>query len=400
MSLIATHLNLIKPSPTLAIVKKSLELKRQGRDIISLGAGEPDFDTPDNIKEAAIKAIRDGITKYTNVDGMPELKKAVQNKFLQENNIKYDLDEIIVSSGGKQVIYNLFMASLNPKDEVIIPAPYWVSYPDMVMLAGGRPIFVHCGIQDNLKLNIEALEKVISNKTKWLIINSPSNPTGASYSYQELANIAKLLGRYPNLNVISDDIYEHIIFNNFKFYTLAQIAPDLKDRIFTVNGVSKAYSMTGWRIGYGAGNKSLIKAMNIIQSQSTSNPCSISQMAAIEALTGSQDFIKPNAEKFQEKRDLTLSILNDIKGINCYKPEGAFYVFPECNKLFGLKTPTGKVIKDSNDLGEYLLEDHDVAVVPGIAFGSEGYFRISYATSLDNIEKACQRIKNACDQLT
>lgn len=400
MSLIAKRLDIIKPSPTLALVKKTFELKKLCRDIISLGAGEPDFDTPNNIKEAAIKALRDGFTKYTNVDGILELKQAVQTKFKYENNLDYELDEIIVSSGGKQVIYNLFMASLNQGDEVIIPSPYWVSYPDMVMLAEGIPVFVNCGIDSNFKLTAEALEQVITQKTKWLIINSPSNPTGAAYSYQELADIAELLRKYPNVNIMSDDIYEHIIFDDFKFYTFAQVAPDLKDRIFTVNGVSKAYSMTGWRIGYGAGSKSLIKAMTIIQSQSTSNPCSISQMAAIEALTGTQDFIKPNAKNFQEKRDLTLSILSDTKGISCNKPAGAFYLFPKCNELFGLKTPSSKIIKNSNDFGEYLLEECNVAVIPGIAFGLEGYFRISYATSIKNLEQACSRIKNACNQLT
>lgn len=399
MSLISKRLDLIKPSPTLTIVKKTLELKKQGKNIISLGAGEPDFDTPDNIKEAAIKAIRNGVTKYTNVDGLLELKEAVQRKFKIENNLDYNLDEIIISSGGKQVIYNLFMASLNPGDEVIIPCPYWVSYPDMVMLAGGVPVFINCQIKNNLKLDAAALGHIINNKTKWLIINSPSNPSGAAYSYQELANLAQLLRKYPQINIMSDDIYEHIIFDDFKFFTLAQIAPDLKDRIFIINGVSKAYSMTGWRIGYGAGNKSLIKAMTIIQSQSTSNPCSISQIAAIEALTGPQDFIKPNAENFQKKRDLALAILNNIAAINCYKPEGAFYLFPECSKLFGLKSPSGNIIKNSNDFGEYLLEEYNVAVVPGIAFGMEGYFRISYATSLQNIEQGCTLIANACNKL-
>jgi aspartate aminotransferase len=399
MPLISKRLDLIKPSPTLTIVKKTLELKKQGKHIISLGAGEPDFDTPDNIKEAAINAVRNGVTKYTNVDGLPELKEAVQHKFKIENNLDYDLDEIIISSGGKQVIYNLFMASLNPKDEVIIPCPYWVSYPDMVILANGIPVFINCEIKNNLKLNVEALARIINNKTKWLIINSPSNPSGAAYSYQELANLAELLRKYPQINVMSDDIYEHIIFDDFKFFTLAQVAPDLKDRIFIINGVSKAYSMTGWRIGYGAGNKSLIKAMTIIQSQSTSNPCSISQIAAIEALTGSQNFIKPNAENFRKKRDLALAILNNITAINCYKPEGAFYLFPECSKLFGLKTSTGKIIKNSNNLGEYLLEEYNVAIVPGIAFGMEGCFRVSYATSLQNIEQGCALIADACNQL-
>ncbi len=400
MSLISKRLERIKPSPTLVVIKKTLELKRLGRDIISLGAGEPDFDTPDNIKEAGLKAIRDGMTKYTNVDGMVDLKKAIQNKFKRENNIEYELDEIIVSNGGKQVIYNLFMASLQPGDEVIIPAPYWVSYPDMVALAEGLPVFANCDINNNFKLNPEILERIITPKTKWLIINSPSNPTGAAYSYQELMDIAELLRKYPHVTVMSDDIYEHIVFDDFKFYTLAQIAPDLKHRIFTVNGVSKSYSMTGWRIGYGAGNKSLINAMTVIQSQSTSNPSSISQVAAIEALNGPQDFIKINAENFQKKRDLTLSILSDVEALNCYKPEGAFYVFPQCSKLFGLKTQSGKVIKNSNDFAEYLLEDFNVAIIPGVGFGLEGYFRISYATSVQDIEQACLRIKQACNQLT
>ncbi|MFY9589426.1 pyridoxal phosphate-dependent aminotransferase [Rickettsia endosymbiont of Halotydeus destructor] len=399
MSVISKRLSAIKPSPTLAVVKKTLELKKAGVDIISLGAGEPDFDTPDNIKEAAIKGIKSGFTKYTNVDGMPLLKQAVQNKFKRENNLDYELDEIIISTGGKQVIYNLFMASLNEGDEVIIPAPYWVSYPDMVLLAGGKPVFANCGIESKFKLSSDILDGLITLKTKWLIINSPSNPTGAGYSYEELENIAKLLRKYPHVNVMSDDIYEHIIFDDFKFYTLAQIANDLKDRIFTVNGVSKAYSMTGWRIGYGAGSKSLIKAMGIIQSQSTSNPCSISQMAAIEALNGPQNFIKQNALNFQKKRDLALSILERMKYFSCYRPEGAFYLFVKCDEIFGLKTLAGMVIKDSNDLGEYLLEEAKVAVVPGIAFGLEGYFRISYAMSIEDLEEACLRIEKACNIL-
>ena len=400
MSIISTRLNAIKPSPTLAVVRKTLELKRAGIDIIALGAGEPDFDTPDNIKEAAIKAIKDGFTKYTNVEGMPALKEAIQAKFKRENNIDYDLDEIIVSTGGKQVIYNLFMASLNKGDEVIIPAPYWVSYPDMVLLAEGTPVFANCGIESNFKLSSEALEQLITPKTKWLIINSPSNPTGASYSHSELENIAEILRKHPHVNVMSDDIYEHIIFDGFKFYTLAEIAPDLKDRIFTVNGVSKAYSMTGWRIGYGAGSKALIKAMTIIQSQSTSNPCSISQAAAVEALNGVQGYIAQNALNFEKKRDLALSILQRVKYFECYKPEGAFYLFIKCDKIFGAKTKSGKVINNSNDFGEYLLEEAKVAVVPGIAFGLEGHFRISYATSMEELEEACLRMEErACNSI-
>lgn len=399
MSIISTRLNAIKPSPTLAVVKKTLELKRAGIDIIALGAGEPDFDTPDNIKEAAIKAIKDGFTKYTNVEGIPALKEAIQAKFKRENNIDYDLDEIIVSTGGKQVIYNLFMASLNKGDEVIIPAPYWVSYPDMVLLAEGVPVFANCGIESNFKLSGEALEQLITPKTKWLIINSPSNPTGASYSHSELENIAEVLRKHPHVNVMSDDIYEHITFDDFKFYTLAEISSDLKDRIFTVNGVSKAYSMTGWRIGYGAGSKALIKAMTIIQSQSTSNPCSISQVAAVEALNGVQGYIAQNALNFEKKRDLALSILQRVKYFEYYKPEGAFYLFIKCDKIFGAKTKSGKVINNSNDFGEYLLEEAKVAVVPGIAFGLEGYFRISYATSMAELEEACLRMERACGLL-
>lgn len=399
MSIIATRLNAIKPSPTLVVVRKTLELKRAGVDIIALGAGEPDFDTPDNIKEAAIRAIKDGFTKYTNVEGMPALKEAIKAKFKRENNIDYALDEIIVSTGGKQVIYNLFMASLNKGDEVIIPAPYWVSYPDMVLLAEGTPVFANCGIESNFKLSGEALEQLITPKTKWLIINSPSNPTGASYSHSELENIAKILRQYPHVNVMSDDIYEHITFDGFKFSTLAEIAPNLKDRIFIVNGVSKAYSMTGWRIGYGAGSKALIQAMTIIQSQSTSNPCSISQAAAVEALNGVQCYIAQNALNFKKKRDLTLSILQRVKYFECYKPEGAFYLFIKCDKIFGAKTKSGKVINNSNDLGEYLLEEAKVAVVPGIAFGLEGYFRISYATSMEELEEACLRMERAYNSI-
>ncbi|MGX6960620.1 MAG: pyridoxal phosphate-dependent aminotransferase [Rickettsia endosymbiont of Pentastiridius leporinus] len=399
MSIIATRLNSIKPSPTLAVVRKTLELKKAGVDIIALGAGEPDFDTPDNIKEAAIKAIKDGFTKYTNVEGMPALKQAVQAKFKRENNIDYDLDEIMVSTGGKQVIYNLFMASLDEGDEVIIPAPYWVSYPDMVLLSGGVPVFANCGIENNFKLSSEVLERLITSKTKWLIINSPSNPTGASYTLEELQNIAEILRKHPHVNIMSDDIYEHITFDSFKFYTLAEIAPDLKERIFIVNGVSKAYSMTGWRIGYGAGSKALIKAMTMIQSQSTSNPCSISQVAAIEALNGPQSYIKQNALNFEKKRDLALSILQRVKYFECYKPEGAFYLFIKCDKIFGVKTKSGKIISNSNDFAEYLLEEAKVAVVPGIAFGLEGYFRISYATSMEELEDACMRIKGVCDSI-
>jgi aspartate aminotransferase len=400
MSLISKRLSLIKPSPTLAVVQKAAQLKKDGRDIISLGAGEPDFDTPDNIKAAAIEGIKSGATKYTNVDGMPSLKEAIAEKFKRENGLEYNLDEIIVSTGGKQVIYNLFMASLNQGDEVIIPAPYWVSYPDIVRLAGGEPVFANCEMEDHFKLSPQHLENMINPQTKWLILNSPSNPTGASYGKQELLDLAEVLRAYPHVYVMSDDIYEHIVFNDFKFYTLAQIAPDLKSRIFTVNGVSKSYSMTGWRIGYGAGPKELVKAMTIIQSQSTSNPSSISQVAALEALNGTQDFIKPNALNFQKKRDLAIATLSAVEELECYEPEGAFYLFPKCSKLFGSKTPNKTTISNSNNFAEYLLEHSGIAVVPGIAFGLEGYFRISFATSEEEIKKACLKIVNACTQLT
>jgi aspartate aminotransferase len=378
----------------------SSELKKQGRNIISLGAGEPDFDTPDNIKESAILAIRRGETKYTVVDGRHELKEAIRNKLKRENGLEYNLDRITVGAGGKQVIYNLLAASLNIGDEVIIPAPYWVSYPDITLLNGGVPVFLECSIEQNFKLTPELLKKSITNKSKWLILNSPSNPTGASYSKEELESIAEIVRAHPSLHVLSDDIYEHIVFDGFKFYNLAQIAPDLQDRVFIVNGVSKAYSMTGWRIGYGAGDSALIKAMSVIQSQTTSNPSSISQAAAIQALNGTQDYIKPNALSFQKKRDLALSILSQVEGLKCYKPEGAFYLFPKCDSFFDLNTPSNQKIRNCNDLAAYFLEYANVAVVPGIAFGLGGYFRISYATSFEELEKGCLSIAEACKALS
>ncbi len=399
MSPVAKRLSLVKPSPTLAVSAKAAELKRKGVDIISLGAGEPDFDTPENIKLAAIAGIKQGATKYTNVDGMPELKQAICEKFRRENGLDYLPEQVIVGVGGKQVIYNLFMATLDEGDEVIIPAPYWVSYPDIVLLAQGKPVIIEAHIETGFKISSESLERAINNKTKWFILNSPSNPSGAAYSKEDLLLLADVLRKHPHVHIMSDDIYEHITFDGFKFYTLATVAPDLKDRIFIVNGVSKAYSMTGWRIGYGAGNKDIIKAMTLIQSQSTSNPASISQVAAIEALNGIQSYIPENALGFQQKRDLVLSLLSGIKTLEFYKSEGAFYLFPRCTRLFGKKTPSGLILKNDTDLATYLLEHANVAVVPGVAFGLQGYFRISYATSKDLLTKACNRIEEAITQL-
>ncbi len=399
MPLIASRMQSIKPSSTLAINAKANELKAAGIDVISLGAGEPDFDTPINIKLAAIDAINAGFTKYTAVEGIRELKIAIKDKFLRENKLKYDLEEIIVSNGGKQVIYNAFMTTINEGDEVIIPAPYWVSYPDMVLLAGGNPIFISCEMQNNFKITPEQLENAITARTKWLIINSPSNPTGAAYTKEELAVLAKVLLKYPHVHILSDDIYEHVIYDDFRFYTIAQVAPELHDRTLTINGMSKAYSMTGWRIGYGAGPKELIKNMTIIQSQSTSNACSISQKAAVEALNGPQDFIEPNKLGFKRKRDLTISILSEIKGISCTRPEGAFYLFPSCKDLLGKSTLSGEIINTDIDFCKYLLEDAKVAAVPGSAFGLPGYFRISYATSEQLLADACTRIRKSCANL-
>lgn len=399
MSIISKRLDAVKPSPTLAMVARAAEMKRKGIDVISLGAGEPDFDTPENIKLAAIEAIRKGMTKYTNVDGTLELKQAICAKFKRENNLDYLPEEIIVSTGGKQVIYNLLIATLNKGDEVIIPAPYWVSYPDMVLLAEGVPVFTETTMENGFKLTCESLAKAITDKTKWLILNSPNNPSGATYSKEDLLKLAKVLREYPHVHVMSDDIYEHIIFDGFEFHTLAAVAPDLKDRIFIVNGVSKSYSMTGWRIGYGAGDRNLIKAMTLIQSQSTSNPSSISQAAAVEALNGIQDYILKNALGFKKKRDLVLSLCDKMPGIECYKSEGAFYLFPRCIGLFGKKTSGGHIIKNDTDVADYLLEDALVAVVPGSAFGMDGYFRISYATSEETLTKACARIATSIAKL-
>jgi len=398
MSIISNNLNKIKPSPTIAVTQKARELKAAGKDVIGLGAGEPDFDTPDNIKEAAIKAIRDGDTKYTAVDGTPVLKKAIVDKFKRENNLDYDLDQITVGAGGKHVIYNAMMATLNEGDEVIVPAPYWVSYPDMVLLAGGTPIILECDEKQGFKLSPSELDKAITPKTKWIILNSPSNPTGACYSESDILELSKILIKHSHVYILSDDIYEHVVYENFKFFTIAQIK-ELKDRVLTMNGVSKAYSMTGWRIGYAAGPKDIIKAIAKIQSQSTTNPSSISQAAAVEALNGKQDFIKERAKSFQERRDFVVSSLNQIEGIECLNPDGAFYVFPSCKALIGKKDPNGNVINNDTDFVKSLLEHSGIAVVQGSAFGLEGFFRISYATSMENLKKALDKIKNFCKEL-
>ena len=394
MSIVSNSLKRIKPSPTMAVTSKAREMKAAGRDIIGLGAGEPDFDTPDNIKEAAIEAIKKGDTKYTAVDGTPALKEAIQNKFSRENGLSYELDQITVGTGGKQVLYNAFMATINKGDEVVIPAPYWVSYPDIILLAGGKPRIVKCDEKDNFKLTPEKLNKAINKKTKWVILNSPSNPTGSAYTKKELEDLSKILIKYKKVYILSDDIYEHITYDNFNFFTIAQIK-SLKDRTLTMNGVSKSYSMTGWRIGYAAGPKEIIKAIAKIQSQSTSNPTSISQAAALEALNGVQDFIQERANSFKERRDFVVSSLNKINGISCLKPQGAFYVFPSCKKLLGKK----RKLKTDKEFVEKLLEKSEVAVVQGSAFGLEGYFRISYATSMEKLREAMKRIKYFCDSL-
>jgi len=394
MSIISDSLKRIKPSPTIAVTQKARELRAAGKDVIGLGAGEPDFDTPNNIKNAAIKAIKGGDTKYTAVDGTPALKNAIIKKFKKENNLKYSSEEITVGTGGKQVLYNAFMATLNKADEVIIPAPFWVSYPDMVLLAGGKPKIIKCSESDNFKLTPKKLKKAISKKTKWLILNSPSNPTGASYTKAEIVKLSKVLAKHKRIHILSDDIYEHITYDKSKYFTIAQIA-NLKNRTLTMNGVSKSYAMTGWRIGYAGGPKEIIKAIRKVQSQSTSNPSSVSQAAAVEALNGTQKFIKIRSKEFKKRRDFVVKSLNNIKGINCLTPNGAFYVFPSCKGLLNKKTK----LKTDTDFVQKLLEKSNVAVVQGSAFGLDGYFRISYATSMQNLKKAMDRIKSFCESL-
>ncbi len=399
MAFISDTLGRIKPSPTIAVGAKAAELKAAGRDIIALGAGEPDFDTIDYVKEAAIKAINDGQTKYTIVDGTPELKDAIIEKFKRDNGLDYKRENISVNSGGKHTIYNAFMATLNPGDEVIIPAPYWVSYPDMVMLAGGTPVIIEAGIDNNFKITADQLDAAITDKTKWVMVNSPSNPTGAAYSASEMKNLTDVLVKYPHVWVFADDIYEHIVYDYFEFVTPVMVEPSLKNRTLTMNGMAKAYAMTGWRIGFAGGPVELINAMRKVQSQSTSNPCSISQAASVAALTGDQGYLKIRAEAFKTRRDLVVKMINDVPGLECPTPEGAFYVYPSCQGLMGKKTPDGKTLKSDFDVSTYLLESVGVAVVHGEAFGLSPYFRISYATSDDVLIEACNRIKKACEAL-
>ncbi|WDI30579.1 pyridoxal phosphate-dependent aminotransferase [Hyphococcus flavus] len=389
----------VKPSPTLAVTQKARELKAAGRDIISLGAGEPDFDTPDFVKEAAIKAIRDGKTKYTAVDGIPELKEAIIAKFKRDNDLSYDASQITVAPGGKAVLYNALVATLNPGDEVIIPAPYWVSYPDMALLAGGEPVFVEAGAETNFKLTPETLEKAITPRTKWFIFNSPSNPTGAAYSRDELKALTDVLLKHPDIWVMTDDMYEHIVYGGFEFTTPAQIEPALYDRTLTVNGASKAYAMTGWRIGYAGGPQPLIKAMSKVMSQSTSNPCSISQWASVAALNGDQSFLDERNAAFKARRDMVVDMLNDADGISCAKPEGAFYVYPSCAGVIGKKTPDGAVISNDEDFARELLEAEGVAAVFGAAFGLAPFFRVSYAASTEELREACTRIHRFASSL-
>jgi aspartate aminotransferase len=399
MPFLADRLSRVKPSPTLAMTKRALEMKAAGRDVIGLSAGEPDFDTPANVQEAAIVAMRRGETRYTAVDGTPALKKAISAKFKRENSLDYKPDQIIVGTGGKQVLYNALMATVNPGDEVIVPAPYWVSYPDMVLLCEGTPVSVACPQNNGFKLRPEDLEAAITRKTKWLILNSPSNPTGAAYTAAELRELANVLLRHPDVWVLTDDMYEHLVYDDFKFTTIAQIEPKLYGRTLTLNGVSKAYCMTGWRIGYAGGPSELIKAMTTVQSQSTSNPSSISQAASVEALNGPQDFIPRHNAVFKERRDLVVEMLNRAPGIHCPRPEGAFYVYPSCAGTIGKRTPKGKVIENDTDFVEYLLDAEGVAVVQGVAFGLSPHFRISYATSTEALREACARIQRACAAL-
>ena len=400
MSFLSATLSRVKPSPTIAVTNKARELKAAGKDVIGLGAGEPDFDTPDNIKAAAKAAIDAGHTKYTAVDGLPELKEAICAKFKRDNGLDYTPAQVSVGTGGKQILYNALVATLNPGDEVLIPAPYWVSYPDMVLLAGGEPVAIECPIENNFKLTPEQLEAAITPKTKWLIFNSPSNPTGAGYTWDELKALTDVLMKHPHVWVMTDDMYEHLTYGDFEFCTPAQVEPGLYDRTLTCNGVSKAYAMTGWRIGYAAGPVEVINALRKIQSQSTSNPCSVSQYAALEALNGTQDFIPVNNELFKRRRDMVVEMLNAAEGINCPTPEGAFYVYPSVAGCIGKTTPAGAKITNDEEFATALLEEKGVAVVFGAAFGLSPNFRVSYATSDEALKEACTRIQDFCASLS
>lgn len=399
MSFLATKLDRIKPSPTIAMSAKARELKAEGKDVIELAAGEPDFPTPGHIIKSAEEAMEKGDTKYTDPDGTPVLKQAVCEKFKRDNNLEYSPAQVTIGNGGKQVLYNALMATLNPGDEVIIPAPYWVSYPDMVLLADGTPHIVECSIENNFILQPDDLEKAITKNTKWIILNSPSNPTGAGYAWTDMKKITDVLLRHPHVWIMTDDMYEHLVYDNFKFCTPAEVEPQLYDRTLTVNGMSKAFCMTGWRIGYAAGPKDLITAIRKIQSQSTSNPSSISQAASVAALNGPMDFLEKNNEVFKQRRDLVCSMLNQANGITCPTPDGAFYVYPSCAGLIGKKTPSGNILKTDEDVVTYLLESEGIAAVHGAAFGLSPHFRISYATSTEILEDACQRIQRACAAL-
>ena len=395
MALISKRLSRFKPSLTVKISEKAREMSRKGEKIISLSSGEPDFDTPDHIKDYAVKAINNGFTKYTQVDGIYDLKKAIVNKFSKENNLSFDIENISVGAGGKHVIYNLFMASLDLNNEVIIPAPYWVSYPDIVSLCGGKPVIVDTKIEDDFKITSSELEKNISKNTKWFIINSPGNPTGSVYTEEELKKISEVLAKYPHVNILSDDIYEHIIYNPEKFLNIVNVNSSLKDRTFIVNGVSKVFSMTGWRIGYGAGDINFIRSMAKLQSQSTTNPCSISQMAAKHALETDKDFLTEWIKKFEQRRDFLLNFFESINGLRPFNPKGAFYLYVSCEGFINKKNNKNQVISNDLDFAEYLLDYAKVAVVPGVAFGKSPYFRLSYATSFDELKEACERIRIA-----
>ncbi|MDH4441267.1 MAG: pyridoxal phosphate-dependent aminotransferase [Rhizobium sp.] len=399
MAFLADALSRIKPSATIAVTQMARELKAQGKDVISLSVGEPDFDTPQNIKDAAVAAIARGETKYTPVAGIPELRKAIADKFKRENGLDYKPEQVIVGTGGKQILFNAFMATINPGDEVVIPAPFWVSYPEMIALCGGTPVFVETTIENNFKLTAEQLDKAITPKTKWFMFNSPSNPSGAAYSKAELKALTDVLMKHPHVWVLTDDMYEHLVFGDFVYYTPAQVEPALYDRTLTMNGVSKAYAMTGWRIGYAAGPLPLIKAMDMIQGQQTSGACSVAQWAAVEALNGPQDFITESKKAFEERRDLVVSMLNQASGIVCPKPEGAFYVYPSCAALIGKTAPSGKVIANDEDFVMELLATEGVATVHGSSFGLGPNFRVSYATSNEKLEEACNRIQRFCASL-